>query len=186
MRSPLRYLKNICTVALMKARYGNKLKMGAIQTFEKLRLEISGKGKVIIGSYNQNREKLYLSACGGVLTLGSHCFFNINGSVTCLQEITIGDNCKFGNNVVIVDHDHNFRTNTYDNENPEFISSPIRIGNNVWCGANVTILRGSEIGDNCVIAAGATVKGKYKASSIIVPNCKNAVKCVGGGMKCPK
>ena len=181
MRNPLRYLKNVCNVALLKARYGNKLKMGAIQTFENLRLEITGKGKIEIGSYNQNREKLYLSACGGRLSIGNHCFFNINGSVTCLEEITIGDNCKFGNNVVIVDHDHNFKTNTYDNENPEFISSPIVIGNHVWCGANVTILRGSEIGDNCVIAAGATVKGKYEAGSIIIPNSKNTIKSVCGG-----
>ena len=73
-------------------------------------------------------------------------------SVKSLEYIEIGDNCKFGNNLVIVDHDHNFRAyGNHSHQNPEFLSSPIRIGNNVWVGANVTILRGTTIGDNCVI-----------------------------------
>ena len=33
----------------------------------------------------------------------------------------------------------------------------IRIGNDVWVGANVTILPGVTIGDNVVIGAGAVV-----------------------------
>ena len=79
-----------------------------------------------------------------------------------MNEIKIGDYCKFGNNLVIVDHDHNFKNNY-----SEFVSSPIHIGNNVWCGANVTILRGTEIGDNCVIGAGTVVKGCFPANCII-------------------
>ena len=34
---------------------------------------------------------------------------------------------------------------------------PIHIGENVWLGANVTVLGGVTIGDNAVIAAGAVV-----------------------------
>ena len=34
---------------------------------------------------------------------------------------------------------------------------PITIGNNVWIGANVTILPGVTIGDNVTIGAGSTV-----------------------------
>jgi len=35
--------------------------------------------------------------------------------------------------------------------------SPINIGDNVWIGANVTILPGITIGDNSIIAAGSVV-----------------------------
>lgn len=34
------------------------------------------------------------------------------------------------------------------------IAKPIRIGNDVWIGGNVTILPGVTIGDNVVVAAG--------------------------------
>ena len=39
------------------------------------------------------------------------------------------------------------------------IYNKIRIGNNVFIGANVTILPGTTIGNNCIIGAGSVVKG---------------------------
>lgn len=44
----------------------------------------------------------------------------------------------------------------------------IVIGNNVWLGAQTTILKGARIGDGCVVAARSVVlKGDYPANSII-------------------
>ena len=177
MKNPLLYVKNIIRVAWLRIMNAGQLQMKWIQTFDKIRLEIEHGGIAKIGSFNQNREKLYIGVgrCGN-LKIGNHCFFNINSSITCIDSIEIGDNCKFGNNLVIVDHDHNYGAiGKYTNDNPEFISSPIKIGNNVWCGANVIILRGTEIGDNCVVAAGSTLKGKYPANQMIIPNMKNSI-----------
>ena len=36
-------------------------------------------------------------------------------------------------------------------------AEPVRIGNDVWIGGNVTIMPGITIGNNVVIAAGAVV-----------------------------
>ena len=36
-------------------------------------------------------------------------------------------------------------------------AKPVRIGNDVWIGGNVTILPGVTIGNNVVVAAGAVV-----------------------------
>ena len=36
-------------------------------------------------------------------------------------------------------------------------AQPVRIGNDVWIGGNVTILPGVTIGNNVVVAAGAVV-----------------------------
>lgn len=47
-----------------------------------------------------------------------------------------------------------------------FKTSPIVIGNNVWIAANSIILRGSNIGDNAVIAAGSIVKGTVPANTL--------------------
>lgn len=43
---------------------------------------------------------------------------------------------------------------------------PVRIGNNVWVGANVTILPGVSIGDNAIIAAGAVVTKDVPANML--------------------
>lgn len=128
-----------------------------------------------MGSFKQNRESLYIGEGNqGNLKIGSYCFFNINSSITCTENIEIGDNCKFGNNLVIVYRGHNYRAEgQYTPDTLEFISSPIKIGNNVWVSAGVTILRGTEIGDNCVIGAGTVVKGNYLDNLIIISFMKN-------------
>lgn len=178
MRNPLVYIKNGLRICVLKVRYGSRLHMGWIQSFEKIRLQIGKGASVVIGSCNQNREKMYIGVLnGGELNIGSHCFFNINSSITCAEKIVIGNNCKFGNNLVVIDHDHNYRANgIYSGDNPEFISSPVIIGNDVWIGANVVILRGTEIGDNCVIAAGSVVKDIIPPNTLFVKGERRSYK----------
>ena len=43
----------------------------------------------------------------------------------------------------------------------------ITLGNNIWVGAKVTFLDGSQVGDNSVVAAGAVVKGVFPNNVII-------------------
>lgn len=163
MRNPFSYILSFFKVCFWKIKYLRKLSIGTIQSLECVKLKISGHSKVEIGKFNQNRGPLYIGVENGRLSIGNHCFFNINGSITCLEAVEIGNFCKFGNNLVIVDHDHNFKTTS-----PEFLASPIKIGHNVWVGANVIILRGTNIGDNCVIAAGSVVKGNIPENTIFV------------------
>ena len=59
------------------------------------------------------------------------------------------------------------------NHNPDpakrgnLIPSPIHIGNNVWFGANVTVLPGVTIGDGAIIAAGAVVTKDVPENTIV-------------------
>ena len=55
-------------------------------------------------------------------------------------------------------------------------TAPVEIGNNVWIGANTIILRGTKIGDNCVIGAGSIVKGNVLSNSVFLQKKENMVK----------
>ena len=56
---------------------------------------------------------------------------------------------------------------------------PIVIGRNVWIGNNVMILKGTEIGDNSVIGAGAVITGgKFPSNVVIAGNPAKVVKSV--------
>ena len=46
-------------------------------------------------------------------------------------------------------------------------AEPVRIGNDVWIGGNVTILSGITIGNNVVIAAGAVVTKDVPDNSLV-------------------
>ncbi len=165
MRNPLVYTKNALGAVLRKLRFGSGLSMGMIQSFDTLHLEIRRGGRITMGSYNQNRGSLWLVCDGGRITIGNHCFFNTGCCITAMEALTIGDRCKFGNNLVIVDQDHNYKRRT--EAEPEFLTTPVNIGNDVWVGANVTILRGTTIGDHCVIGAGCVVKGEVPTGTVM-------------------
>ena len=53
---------------------------------------------------------------------------------------------------------------------------PITIGNNVWIGANVIVLKGTVLGDNTVVGTGSVVKGEYPSNCVIVGNPAKIIK----------
>lgn len=56
---------------------------------------------------------------------------------------------------------------------------PIKVGNNVWIGAQVCVLPGVTIGDNCVIGAGSVVVRDIPANSVAVGNPCKVIKKIG-------
>jgi acetyltransferase-like isoleucine patch superfamily enzyme len=70
--------------------------------------------------------------------------------------VYIGKNTLIGYNVEILDSDfHEINPNNRKTGNPK--SEKIIIGNNVWLGSNVKVLKGVRIGDNTIISSGSIV-----------------------------
>lgn len=103
----------------------------------------------------------------GNLKIGHNVFFNTNVSITCLDDIRIGNHVTVANNVVIVDHDHDFRKGRN-----HYTTAPIIVEDNVWIGANCVILKGVHIGENAVIAAGSVVFKDVPPNTICVQKRK--------------
>ncbi|MCD7738778.1 MAG: acyltransferase [Lachnospiraceae bacterium] len=109
-----------------------------------------------------------------ICTFGDNVKVNYGCMFFCLQEISIGEGTEFGPNVLVYDHDHDFRCEG-GLKKEKFRYSPVKIGQNCWIGANTVILRGSVIGDNSVIAAGSVVTGNVPADSILVQKRENTL-----------
>ncbi len=157
-----RALKSAIRILYWKCRYGRRIRTSVVQGFDRVHVEAGPQAGIILGERIQNRGDLYLVCYNqGRLRIGGHAFFNTGCCVTCMGDIRIGDHCKFGNNLVIVDHDHDYR-----NRNGEYTIGEVVIGDRVWVGANCTILKGAHIGDDCVIAAGSIVRSDVPAGSL--------------------
>ena len=116
---------------------------------------------------------------GAVCKIGDNVSLNSNNMVVCHERIEIGNDVQFSPNVQIYDHDHDFRI-AGGIKAGKFNTSPIKIGSNVWVGANSVILRGTEIGDNCVIGAGCIIKGKFPPNVIVVQKRQNTTQLIFG------
>lgn len=105
----------------------------------------------------------FYTDCGINLHIGEHVFFNSGCRFQDQGGIYIGDGCLIGHNVVLATINHDLDPANRGTNLP----SPIRIGCNVWIGANATVLPGVTIGDNAVIAAGAVVTKDVPANTVV-------------------
>ena len=137
----------------------------------KLRL-LNAKRKIFPYLFSSADMIAYLRGNG--ITVGEHCrFYNpssmyIDINRPCL--ISIGDRVKVAAGVTILAHDYS--RSVLRCVYGEVIGEAKRtiIGNNVLLGIHATLLMGAQIGDNCIVGAGAVVSGKVPPNSIVAGN----------------
>ena len=152
----LRYIFGLISTFIYSAIYFNSLIISnKLKTFLNCQLTIRQGGKFKINGGINVYPGTLINIYGGNIKTFEGVAINRNCTISCHHEISIGDNTLIGTNVSIFDHDHKF-TNTVI-KRKDFNKASIKIGSNVWIGANSIILKGVKIGDNVVVAAGSIV-----------------------------
>jgi acetyltransferase-like isoleucine patch superfamily enzyme len=81
--------------------------------------------------------------------------------------VTIGNNVDMNDYFTIMTHDfgHKVWLSLYG----EFLSSSgaVNIGNNVYFGTNVTILKGGGVGDNCIIGGNTWLTHSVESGKVV-------------------
>jgi acetyltransferase-like isoleucine patch superfamily enzyme len=136
-----------------------KIGFGSVGVFdykyERTILEIDGqlvfKGKTDIGKGSR-----ICVGKHGILEIGNNFLITAHSTIVCFNHIKIGDHCLFSWENMIMDTDfhHIFQENAVIN-----LPKPIVIGNHVWMGMRCTVLKGTIIADDCIIAANSLVAG---------------------------
>ena len=122
-------------------------------------LEALREGRLEIGSGTLLEPDVWITAPGDArVRIGEGTFLNIAVMVAAVELVEIGSHCMFANGCFVTDGNHRFD----DPDTPitwqGFTSKgPTRIGDNVWCGANVVVTSGVTIGERCVIGANSVV-----------------------------
>lgn len=104
----------------------------------------------------------------GKICIGKDVFFNNFCSLNSISGITIGDNCIFGENVHIYDHNHVYSDENIPINKQGFTKGEVCIGENCWIGSNVVILKGVKVGKHCVISANTVIYKDIPANSVII------------------
>lgn len=104
------------------------------------------------------------------ICIGNNFYANYNLIVLDCARVIIGDNVLVGPNVCITTAGHPIH---YLSRRKYEYADEVKIGNNVWIGANVVLNPGVKIGDNCVIGSGSVVTKDIPSDTVAVGNpCK--------------
>lgn len=133
--------------------------------------------KALLGQVGENYfiELPFHTDYGFNVKLGDNFFAN-NG-LTLLDSglIEIGDDVLIAPNVGIYTAGHALDPELRLRTGAEY-TAPVKIGNNVWIGAGVTVCPGVTIGDNSVIGAGSVVTKSIPSDSLAYGNPAHVVR----------
>ncbi len=127
----------------------------------------------------------------GNLKLGAGFNMTAESTIVCAKEIRFGDDCLLSWDILVMDTDEHplynrhetARHETRDSSpvpSPEVSKSinkenerinpdkPIIVGNHVWIGCKCVLLKGAEVPDNTVVAAGTMVKSNFSGEYQVI------------------
>lgn len=108
----------------------------------------------------------------GDLHIGEDCVINSGCVLYTGNGIFIGDRVAIAANCTFAPTNHEFRDPDRPIREQGFRPSKggIRIGDDVWIGANCVLLDGTVLGNGCVIGAGSVVRGVIEPLTIHAGN----------------
>ena len=113
-----------------------------------------------IGAHSQVSEAFYIYD-GRRFSAGHHCRIGAFTKVWDFCSIEIGNDFLASHNLVLISATHEVNAARSNRQ------GPIRIGNNVWFGANVTIVGPVTVGDNVVVGANSLVLSDVPADTVV-------------------
>lgn len=173
-------------LSVQRIKYGKGCKFFGLPVIIKTdggRIEI-GDRLTLASSFFSNmigiwQRSIVLARNGGKIRIGNDV--SMSGvTIYAFKHIEIGDHTIIGANTKIFDSDFHPvdpAVRLIDEDNKEYTAiKETVIGENVFIGCNVLILKGVHIGDNAVIGAGSVVSKDVPAGCIAVGNPAKVVK----------
>ena len=129
--------------------------------------------KRILGKTKENVliESNFFCDYGYNISVGENFYANHNLVILDGAKVEFGDNVFIGPNCGFYTAGHPIDIKSR-NEGNEY-AKPIKVGNNVWFGGNVSVMPGVTIGDNVTIGAGSVVTKDIPSNCVAYGNpCK--------------
>lgn len=115
-------------------------------------------GRLEIGPHAYFEPGVWITSDAGRISIGGGSFLNLNVMLAAVERVELGEHCMLANGCLITDGDHRYDDPGRPVPWQGFTTKgPVRIGDNVWLGANVVVTSGVTIGRRSVIGANSVV-----------------------------
>ena len=139
----------------------NKVTIEFPQNMHKCILKInSNNNSVYIGKNNSGKYNFRLIGNDNTVKIGQNNISNGFSAILNDSHLIIGNDCMFSNSIKLWTDGHS----VIDNETKELLNPSgrtIKIGDHVWIGENVTLLKRTNIPSNCIVAHSSIVTKEF-------------------------
>ena len=87
------------------------------------------------------------------------------------MELSIGDDCMFGQNIKFMLGDFHKVYDINSNMQTNIPKKGITIGNHVWLARDVKIFKDVSIADNSIVANSSIVTKSFKKENVLIGGC---------------
>ena len=121
--------------------------------------------KFSLGDYSVVESFCCINNAVGDVVIGNHTRVGLHNTI--IGPVIIGDNVNLAQGITVTALNHNFSDKEKRIDEQGVSTNPVKIGDDIWIGANAVILPGVNIGNHSVVAAGAIVTKDVPPHSLV-------------------
>ncbi|MES2353049.1 MAG: acyltransferase [Pseudomonadota bacterium] len=140
-------------------------------------------GAISVGAHTIVRGELLTFGHGGKISIGDWCYIGEGSRIWSAAEVIVGDRVLISHGVNVHDtnshpidatvrhmHSRQILTVGHPRQIDTINSASVKIGNDVWIGFNAIVMKGVEIGEGSIVAAGSLVTADVPPRTVVGGN----------------
>jgi acetyltransferase-like isoleucine patch superfamily enzyme len=162
------YARLLARFVLLKLRYRGRLQTdGICFVCPGVQLEIGPDATLRIGRWAWIGHGSKIRVHEGEASIGAKTVMGQECTISAYQHVSIGRECIVADRVMLIDFDHGVIEVDRPIREQGIYKRDVRVGHNVWIGYGACVLRGVEIGDNCVVGTSSVVTKDVASNAIV-------------------
>ena len=121
--------------------------------------------KFSLGDYSVIESFACINNAVGDVIIGDHTRIGLHNTI--IGPVTIGCHVNLAQGITVTALNHNFEDSDKRIDEQGVSTTPVKIEDDIWIGANAVILPGVTIGNHSVVAAGAVVTKNVPPHSLV-------------------
>jgi acetyltransferase-like isoleucine patch superfamily enzyme len=121
--------------------------------------------KFHLGAYSVIESFCCINNAVGDVIIGDHTRVGLHNTI--IGPVTIGNHVNLAQGITVTALNHTFTDSDKRIDEQGVTTMPVHLEDDIWVGANATILPGVSIGQHSVVAAGAVVTKDVPPHSLV-------------------
>jgi acetyltransferase-like isoleucine patch superfamily enzyme len=162
------YARLMMRLAWWKLRLRGRLRLdGPAFICPGVSLEIGRDATLSLGRWSWLGHGCKIRVHEGECSIGAKTVLGQECTISTFQHVSIGRECILADRVMLIDFDHG----VVEVERPIRVQGiykrDVRVGHNVWVGYGACFLRGTTVGDNCVVGTNSVVTRDVPSDAVV-------------------